>query len=41
MDNTELNEWAKRSVRAMLRRLLQGLASEYERAAKELRAEAR
>lgn len=38
MDTRKRNEeWARRSVRAMLRKLLQLLAEEHERAAAELR----
>jgi len=33
--------WARRAVRAMLKRLMQNLAAEHERAAEELRRAAR
>jgi hypothetical protein len=38
MDDTT---WARRAVRAMLKRLMQNLAAEHERAAEELRKAAR
>jgi hypothetical protein len=34
-------EWARRAVRALLKRLMQNLAAEHERAAEELRRAAR
>jgi hypothetical protein len=38
---TEDEKWARRSVRALLKRLMQNLAAEHERAAEELRRAAK
>jgi hypothetical protein len=41
MDTNELNRWAAMKVRALIRRLMQHLASEHEKAAAELRKASR